>query len=565
MTAPPKSGVRKTAPKNRSAEISLARKAAFAILMAIERGHSHSDDLLRSKSVDALSSPDRNLATALVLGVLRWQIRLDRQIQALLKHPNAKLDPEVLIALRLGAFQILHMDRIPARAAIDESVELAKQAGHRFASSMVNAVLRKLPGTPRTAESPEGVKGTGSSAKDKDSTVRGRGFSQHICAIGSTGVLQAAENFGSDSLSCQGTTSPAAENCARDRKKCQGTTSVVPQTPQKEAGALAPEGSLSEESPTELALAYAHPAWIVERWASFYGLDAARALCRHGQTQPVLTLRIQDPAIEDELVAAGIHLQPGELLTAARTVVSGDVTASAAFSEGRLRLQDEGSQLIAELAVADTGNLNQNAKSIVDACAAPGNKTLILAERNPQARILACESSPQRFESLRKRLAPFGSRIECRCVDVTTLAEDPAFDLVLADVPCSGTGTLGRNPEIRHRLRPEDLPRQAERQRAILLAALRAVRPGGRVVYSTCSLEPEENEQVVAAALAQAPGVRQLSLESSIQALLAQTILTPSSAVRLRRCLTPEGALRLLPGVFPTDGFYVCLLEREPQ
>ena len=112
--------------------------------MAIERGQSHSDDLLRGKAVNVLSAPDRNLATALVLGVLRWQIRLNHQLQALLKHPNAKLEPEVLIALQLGAFQILHMDRIPARAAIDESVELAKQAGHRFASSMVNAVLRKL-------------------------------------------------------------------------------------------------------------------------------------------------------------------------------------------------------------------------------------------------------------------------------------------------------------------------------------------------------------------------------------------------------------------------------------
>ena len=127
--------------------ISPARKAAFQILIDVERGQSHSDDLLRGKAVNALSAPDRNLATALVLGVLRWQIRLDHQIQALLKRPNAKLDPEVRIALRLGAFQLLHMDRIPARAAIDESVELAKQAGHRFASGMVNAVLRKLATT----------------------------------------------------------------------------------------------------------------------------------------------------------------------------------------------------------------------------------------------------------------------------------------------------------------------------------------------------------------------------------------------------------------------------------
>jgi 16S rRNA (cytosine967-C5)-methyltransferase len=473
MTAPQKSGVRKIAPKNRPAEISLARKAAFNVLLAVERGHSHSDDLLRSRAVDSLSAPDRNLATALVLGVLRWQIRLDHQIQVLLAHPNAKLDPEIRIALRLGAFQILHMDRIPARAAIDESVELSKQSGHRFASGMVNAVLRKV--------------------------------------------------------------------------------------------ASAPDVVFPEESAAELALAYSHPAWMVERWAAFYGFGAARNLCRHGQIQPSLTLRIQDPSVADELAASGIQLQPGELLTAARTVVSGDVTASAAFQEGRVRLQDEGSQLIAELASAGSGNLNQNAKSIVDSCAAPGNKTLILAERNPRARILACESSPQRFEPLRRRLAPLGDKIECRLVDATTLAEDSAFDLALADVPCSGTGTLGRNPEIRHRLRPDDLTRQAERQRALLLAALSAIRPGGRVVYSTCSLEPEENEQVVAAALAQTPDAHQLSLESCIQTLFGQAILTASGADGLRHCLTPEGAIRILPGVFPTDGFFVCLLERHHE
>jgi transcription termination factor NusB len=136
----------KAAPKNRQAAISAARKAAFGILLAVERGHAHSDDLLRGKAVNALSAPDRHLATALVLGVLRWQIQLDHQVQSLLTRPNARLDAELRIALRLGAFQILHMDRIPARAAIDESVELAKQAGHRFASSMVNAVLRKLAG-----------------------------------------------------------------------------------------------------------------------------------------------------------------------------------------------------------------------------------------------------------------------------------------------------------------------------------------------------------------------------------------------------------------------------------
>jgi 16S rRNA (cytosine967-C5)-methyltransferase len=506
--------------------------------MAVERGQSHSDDLLRGKAVNSLSAPDRNLATALVLGVLRWQIRLDHQLHSLLKHPNARLDPEVLIALRLGAFQILHLDRIPARAAIDESVELAKQAGHRFASGMVNAVLRKLAASSQAAEELNATVSLESAGQESVSQGSvGQGFSPDTKPAESTGVFQIPEK----------------------RTGLKGTGFSPYINLAKSPGALAPEGSLPEESPAELALAQAHPAWMVERWAAFYGIEAARALCSHDQSQPSLTLRIHDPAVADELAAAGILLQPGELLTVARTVVSGDVTASAAFNEGRLRLQDEGSQLIAELAGPARAN---PARSIMDCCAAPGNKTLILAQRNLKARILACESSPQRFEQLRQRLGVLGDRIECRLIDATTLPESSVFDLALADVPCSGTGTLGRNPEIRHRLRPEDLARQAERQRSILLAALRAVRPGGRVVYSTCSLEPEENEQVVAAALAETPNAGQISLEPRIEALLGQAILTPSGANRLRRCLTPEGALRLLPGAFHTDGFFIALIER---
>jgi 16S rRNA (cytosine967-C5)-methyltransferase len=201
-------------------------------------------------------------------------------------------------------------------------------------------------------------------------------------------------------------------------------------------------------------------------------------------------------------------------------------------------------------------------QTILDCCAAPGGKTLILAERNPQARIVACESSEQRMTQLRKRLAGLGDRIECRLTDATELKEDGVFDLALADVPCSGTGTLGRNPEIRHRLKLEDLPRQAERQRAILKAALRAVKVGGRVLYSTCSLEPEENEQVVEAVLAGGAKASLVPLESRLEALRAEGILTSSGATRLRDCITPEGALRLLPGVFHTDGFFIAMMER---
>ena len=276
--------------------VSPARRVAFAILKTIEEGKGHSDDLLRGKNVSALSEADRHLTTALVLGVLRWQIDLDGRIRPLLKHPNAKLDAEVLIALRLGAFQLLLMHRIPAHAAIDESVEITKQAGHRFASGMVNAVLRKL-----AASHSEQARPTPEEADGR------RGF----------------------------------------------------------------------------------PAWMVERWSANYGEEAACGICRYGQCEPHLTIRAVDGEIEADLAAEGVSLSPGRLLNSARQVISGDVTGSEAFRAGRVRLQDEGSQLVAEIL--------PRGDTILDCCAAPGGKTLILAERNPEAHIVACESSPQRL------------------------------------------------------------------------------------------------------------------------------------------------------------------------
>ncbi len=442
-----------------------AREAAFKILLAVERGRVHADELLRGPSVNALAQADRNLAMTLVLGVLRWQLLLDQQIKKFLSKPGAKLDVEVLIALRMGAFQLLHLDRIPAHAAIGESVELAKQAGHHFAARMVNAVLRKL-----TRES-----GNGRELTDAD---------------------------------------------------CE----------------------------------QAHPAWLVERWKSNYGDETARAICRHGQLQPELALRLADSAAERELIEAGVTLAAGRLLADARIVTAGDITATEAFLRGRVRIQDEGSQLIAEVA-ASTG-LAQKVKCIFDACAAPGGKTMILAERIPEAQIVACESSGQRLAALRERVAGFGDRIECRLADATALNETAKYDLALVDVPCSGTGTLGRNPEIRHRLRAEDLARHAERQTAILRAVVSAVKPGGRIVYSTCSLEPEENEQVVEAALAETPGLRRIPLAERIDALKSVGIVTAEGAERLRECVTAEGAMRLIPGVLGTDGFFVALIEK---
>lgn len=444
------------------ATLSSARKAAFQILLKIEGGNTHSDDLLRGAAVSALAPVDRNLATALVLGVLRTQLQLDGSLRPLLARPGAKLDAEVHIALRLGAYQLQHMDRIPARAAIDESVELTKHAGHRFAAGMVNAVLRKM--------------------------------------------------------AASGTNSPLAN-----------------------------------------AEKQAYPAWMTERWAQQFGDETACAICRHGQQQPALTIRLLNPAAEAELTRAGIQLEPGELLTSARTVLAGDIAATAALREGRIRIQDEGSQLVAEIAAF----VGAKSDRVLDACAAPGGKTLILAERIQQARIVACEASEPRFITLRERLAPLGNRVECRHADASAITEE-VYDLVLADVPCSGTGTLGRNPEIRHRLAPDDFARQAERQSAIFSATIGATCPAGHIVYSTCSLEPEENEAVIAAALSIRNNLRIVSIAPMLEQMETAGILVPGAAAKLRSGVIAEGFLRLMPGTFGTDGFFVAVLQKIP-
>lgn len=486
MAAPPRKppdgqlpqGLPRGKKSDKSTAVSPARREAFAILLEVEQGRSHSDDLLRRSRVSALSAPDRHLCTALVLGTLRWQIRLDALIQPLLARPNVRLDSEIRIALRLGAFQLLFLDRVPAHAAIGESVELAKLAGHKFASGMVNAVLRKLSRQPKP----------------------------------STDMP--------DSLTA-----------------------------------------------AELAESTAHPAWLVERWVRHYGLSAAKDLCLHGQQQPVLAIRVDSQQTGDALEAGGMRLEPGVLLISARVVNSGEIAVLVVQDESRVRMQEEASQLIAELAGSPT------ARRIWDCCAAPGGKTLILAERNPGAKIVATELSPVRLKALRERIAAIGDpelngRIEVLQVDASTFEANVEaqgnFDVVLADVPCSGTGTLGRNPEIRHRLQPDDLARHHQRQCAILQAALRACKPeASRVFYSTCSVEPEENEAVVAEVLAASPGWRQVSLTGRIQELIAEVRVTPFGAEYLLTSVGEDGALRLFPGKLATDGFFVALLERS--
>ncbi len=451
--------------------VARGRAVAFQILLEVSGTDAHSDDLLRSRNVDALTPQDRALVTTLVLGTLRWQVRLDQQIRPLLTRPDATLPTAVETALRLGAYQLLYLDRIPAYAAIGESVELAKQSGETHAARMVNAVLRKLAQLPHA------------STKSK------------------------------------------AENAA------------------------------------QIAAACAHPEWMVERWWRFYGLDAAQAICQFDQEPAAITIRLLDSVAEQDLLDEDICLEPGEFLTAARRVTSGDVVRSKAFREGRIRIQDEGSQLVAEL-TGDGSRIGARDR-ILDTCAAPGRKTAILAERNPQAAITAWDISKRRLDAMRRTLAISGDRIKFEVRDATEANLLPEYDVILCDVPCSGTGTIARNPEIRFRVREQEIARQQGRQVKILSSALKGLSASGRLLYSSCSLEPEENEAVVAECLNANPQFTARSVGNEIEKLAAADILTREGAARLTASAIRGEFLRTIPGIHNCDGFFAALLTRN--
>jgi 16S rRNA (cytosine967-C5)-methyltransferase len=453
--------------------ISPARTAAFDILLQVDREDAYASELLHSPRYAKLSPANHGLATEIVMGVLRWRSAIDEGIGQLSSQKLAKLDVEVLTALRMAVYQMAYLDRVPPRAAVHESVALVKRARKASAAAFVNAVLRK-----------------------------------------------------------------ASENKVWIENLCQAVVEV--------ANGL--KGYASPPDPGELACRFGHPEWLVERWLRHYGWEATRNICRHDQTVAVAAIRFSTPADRSELEKAGVTLLDGALLKTAGRIESGDVTHTAAYRAGRIAIQDEASQLVALLIGKST--------RILDCCAAPGGKTRIIADRNPTAKIVAAELHPHRARLLRK-LVP-AKNVEIVTADVRTLPFSQDFDHVLADVPCSGTGTLAHNPEIKWRLKHEDLADLHDRQLSILQAAMRQVAPGGRLVYSTCSLEPEENEQVVEDALATDSSFRLINCRPELERLCAEGEL----AWRDLNSLTHGPHLRTIPGVHPCDGFFAAILEK---
>jgi 16S rRNA (cytosine967-C5)-methyltransferase len=289
----------------------------------------------------------------------------------------------------------------------------------------------------------------------------------------------------------------------------------------------------------------------VERWAQQYGDAVAKTICEYDQKIPETAIRLTDKTVEGELQREGIQLGPGKLVSWARRVQSGDVTTTAALRTGLASIQDEASQLVALLV--------GKASTILDCCAAPGGKTRVIAERNPDAKVVAVDLHPHRARLLRKLVAAKNVRIIA--ADTLHLPTAALFERVLVDVPCSGTGTFARNPEIKWRITLDDIGDLQARQLAILQSAMSRVAPGGRLVYSTCSLEREENSDAVERALAADDSFRLVNCLETLKKLESEGEL----AVKEKDLpsLISGSYLRTIPGTYPCDGFFAAILEKR--
>ena len=447
-------------PVLKAGPVSRARYEALRILVRVEQDRAFADIALEHALEEAKLDPrDAGLCTEIVYGTLRWRRHLDWRLGPHLKRPLAKLDPWVRSLLRLAAYQLFFLDRVPHWAAVDEAVSLARlKARTPGPAEFVNAVLRALT----------------------------------------------------------------------------------------RAGTPPPLPALPVEA---LATRLSFPDWLASRWIARYGPAETEALMTAMNERPPVTVRANALRVSREDLARRLRdeelaeTRPTALAPEGLAVLRGSVAQWSAFTQGWCTIQDEASMLVARLLDPQPGEL------VADACAAPGTKTTHLAElmRN-RGKILAMDPHAGRLKLLARSAARLGATIiEAHAGPVTSIAPrwKTRCDRVLVDAPCSNVGVVRRNPDVKWRRTEDDLARLPEKQRGILAAAASLVKPGGRLVYATCSLEPEENEGVVGAFLERHP---EWQVDSPADFPVARDA---------------GGFIRCLPHVHGTDGFTAIRLTRR--
>jgi len=385
-----------------------------------------------------LSESDASLATELSLGVCRHRLTLDRLIGRVFHGHLRHLDPRLLTILRVGLYQLVWLERVPAFAAVHTAAEQAGQAGGRKASGLVNALLREV-------------------LRHLDERVH----------------TEPPENL--------------RRSLQVDRSRWRVLDMDWLPDPVGD-----PAGFLSTST--------SHPRWLVERWLGNFGLGPAGEICLAGSLRPPLVLRANrlrttPQGLVDRLAADGITAALDAEGRAVFVLTAPPVRRIAAVTEGLCQPQDRTSQWVVRTCAPRPG------QNVLDLCAGPGTKTTQLAEEmSDRGLILACDVSSAKLDLLKDNCRRMG--VSCartvRAEALDNAAEEYGpFDMALVDAPCSNTGVLARRVEARYRLKPAHLNRLAQEQHHLLTTAARHVAKGGTLVYSTCSIEPEENEHVV--------------------------------------------------------------------
>jgi 16S rRNA (cytosine967-C5)-methyltransferase len=462
--------------------IAPARLAAYEVLRAVNAGRADLPNALARARAGLEDERDRALAGEIATGTLRWQRAFDHVIEQFARRAAGKLDPEVLDVLRLTAFQLLHLDRVPASAAVNDAVNLTRKIGKKSAAPLVNAVLRRI---------------------------------------------------------------------SRERDRLP----LPPRPEVPESAALPEKGGwhLSGKGASPLfylSTTLSHPEWLVERWLQRYGFEAAEAWALFDNEPAALTLRANRlRAARDDVAARlaehGVGTEPTRFAPDGLVVCAGNPLLTPLAGQGLFFVQDEASQLVAVFANA------QPDERVLDLCASPGGKTTAMAAAmGDRGVIVASDVRPRRMELLARTIARSGAT-SVRIVQADAAQILPfgtGFNCVLLDAPCSGLGTLRRDPDIRWRRLEADLAPLADAQLQMLERAAAVVQDDGRLVYSTCSSEPEENEQVVSRFLDRHPEFRPADADE-----------LPTS---VQPFLTPYGHLRTLPFRDRLEAFFAAMLVK---